>query len=172
MTVNSFELEIAHINGWLTGLGQLCHGMNYIPHYNAMIFRPSLNDIKADILQAISSKANARFSETYECNDIEFIPHWEEYLHDSIDRWVIKRILGGQQNSTINYPIDNYLSYLHTNTANRLAWLIREAMKSIEPEVWKFKICHGYCHQYGFENEAYAFKSVDRGLIITFGWGD
>ena len=172
MVDKNFELKIAHIHGWLIGLGQLCYGINYVPHYNAMMFTPSSNEITTDILKAISSRASDRLSERYECNDIELIKSWEEYLSDSIDRWVFQRILGDRQNITINSPIPNHLSYLHKNTANRLVWLIREAMTSMELDVWKFKICHGYCFQYGFDNEAYAFKSVDRGLIVTFGWVD
>ena len=172
MVDKKIELEIAHINGWLIGLGQLCYGINYVPHYNAMVFTPSSNEMTTDILKAISSRASERLSERYECNDLELINSWEEYLSDSIDRWVVQRILGDRQNIIIHSPIPNHLSYLHNNTANRLVWLIRGAMQSIEPEVWKFKICHGYCLQYGFENEAYAFKSVARGLIIKFGWVD
>ncbi len=50
--------------------------------------------------------------------------------------------------------------------------LIRQTVVDNELEVWKFQIGQGLCCSYGFENEAYAFKSKNRLFIITFGWAD
>jgi hypothetical protein len=164
MNTKDFETTIAHINGYLEGLGQLCYGKNYVPLYQAIACSQLTQDITLDIHIEISSK----LSEHNECNSFQLINNWEAILRDSIDKWIFKRLFGGNSDIQSN----DYVSLSKRNTICKLIRLIHEAIAPDDLQVWKFQISHGYCYQYGFDNEAYAFKSNKKLFIMTFGWVD
>lgn len=164
---NDFETAIIHIDGYLHGLSELCHRTNYVPLYKAIACPQLANEITIDLQQAkiLAISSEYGFNEGTECNNFQLISDWQTSLGDSINRWICKRILAGDIQSSC------YLS-LSRRITNSLVWSIRKAIEPDEPQVWKFQIGVGCHYNWGFDNESYAFKSKNKLFIMTFGWAD
>jgi hypothetical protein len=157
---NEFEIAVARIDGFLGGLSTLCHGMNYVPIYQAMVCPQSANEIAVNIQsQILVRSSDYGFYDGTECSDFQLIEHWQTALEDSLDKWIFKPLFDANLSS-------------RKNTIAQLVRLICEAMEPEQPEVWKFQIGAGCHYHWGFDNESYAFKSKDKLFIMFFGWAD
>lgn len=169
---NEFEIAIDRINGYLDGLSTLCHGLNYVPIYQAILCPQIINEISIDIQATLLTKSSdykdsiSRLKSSSECRDFEKINDWEKALNDSVERWIFKRMF--QE----NIQDDRHQNSAKNSTTHQLVNLIHEAIDFNKLEVWRFQIARGCDYIWGFDHESYAFKANDRLFIIMFGWAD
>ena len=180
---HEFEISVAHINGYLDGVSRLCGGLNYVPIYQAIICPQIYNQITKNIETGILEHySKYRFSNILRyqyysairlksacrCTNFETVYNWESIWDELIDKWITKRLFGG------NYQVTNesYLSQAKNHYKWMLIYLIKKALNKDNLIVWKFTIGEGYDLLVGFDNESYAFKSDSKLFLITFGWLD
>jgi hypothetical protein len=165
MEIIKFQEKASYLNGYLKGVGGLCHGKNYVPEYKAIPLSILTDDVLRDIqnqILLIPSLTNS----LNKCSEFEAVNDWEKEIKISLDKWIFNLILS---NGTIEES--TYLLY-KKNVESRLVSFLNEIFEGDESKVWRFQIAQGFCFDYGFNNEAYAFKSDSNLLIITFGWVD
>jgi hypothetical protein len=165
--MNEFQIIVSYINGYLQGISQLCNRINYVPIYEAI---PCLN-LTSNTIVDIQSQISLKPFEHEECNkcdNFESINEWEKSLEKSLEKWVFQHI----HSENISVIKDNTYLLFKTNTLSKITDLISRTVVNNDLKVWKFQIGCGLCYHYGFDNEAYAFKSTNRLFIITFGWAD
>jgi hypothetical protein len=165
MNTNRFLEKIFHLNGYLAGVSELCHGLNYVPLHEVIPCLALNEDIFASVQQQISL-ASATVEACKECSEFESVDNWEENLKASLDKWIFNFIFSkGIIRESEYLRLKN--RYEHT-----LIYLLKDILESNELQVWRFQIGKGCCYNYGFDNEAYAFKSGDKLFVINFGWAD
>jgi tRNA U34 5-carboxymethylaminomethyl modifying enzyme MnmG/GidA len=150
----------------------LCHGLNYVPIYQAIPCPQITNKIAVNIqatLLAISSEYKisiSRLKSGSECRNFQKIDDWQKALHNSVDRAIFKRMFQG------SIQDNRHQNSANNSTTRQLVNLIREAIDFNELEVWRFQISHGCDYVWAFDNESYAFKSKEKLFVIIFGWAN
>lgn len=169
-TVNyDFKAAVDRIDGFLLGLSTLCHGLNYVPIYTAMVCPQLTNNIAVDIqAQILVKSAEYEFKDGTECLGFQLVDDWETALGDSVDRWIFQRLFNKDKNIRSYKDLD----FVKERTSYKLLLLIRNIFEPEKPEVWSFQIALGCHYNWGFDNEAYAFKTRDKLFIVTLGWAD
>lgn len=165
METIKFQEKTAYLNGYLKGLEILCHGKNYVPEYKAISLLALTDDVLLDIqkqILLIPSPTNS----LNDCSEFETVSDWEEEIKTSLNKWIFNLIFS---NGTIEES--TYLLY-KKNVESRLIYFLNKILEGNESKAWRFQIAQGFCFDYGFNNEAYAFKSGNNLLVITFGWVD
>jgi hypothetical protein len=165
MNAVEFLEKISYLNGYLMGVSELCHGLNYVPRHEIISCLVLSNNVFADIQKRISLTP-ATLDACKECSNFEIVDDWEEHLKRALDKWIFNLIYS---KNLLNE--DAYLN-LKSSAEHRLIYLLIDILVGDELQVWKFQIGKGCCYTYGFDNEAYAFKSENKLLIVTFGWAD
>lgn len=154
--------KVSYINGYLTGISELCHGLNYVSLHKVI---PCLN-LNEDVFTNVQQQISLALATIEACSDFELIDNWEKYLKISLNKWIFNFILSRDILSESEYL------RLKSRSEHTLIYLFKDILVSNELKVWRFQIGKGCCYTDGTNNEAYAFKSGDHLFVITFGWAD
>lgn len=171
---NEFKIAVANINGYLQGLSSLCHGLNYVPIYKAIICPKITNDIYQNIQLAILAKysqyrySRERLRDACKCGELIAIDDWKNSLDNTVEKWIVKRLFDGKY----NVNDERYIISGQNKIKHDLVRLIEKAFDNSDIQVSKFQIGQGSDYIWGFDNESYAFSSENKLFVITLGWAD
>jgi hypothetical protein len=165
MNSSIFQEKVSYLNGYLVGVSELCHGLNYVPIYRAISCLVLTDDVFADVQSQISL-TTLPFDECNRCNNFEGIDDWEQELKESLNKWIFNLIL-----SRDIVDSDVYLHFKE-KIEIKIIYFIKDNLVDDELRVWRFQVNQGFCYTYGFDNEAYAFKSKNNLFVVNFGWAD
>jgi hypothetical protein len=160
-----FQEKVSYLNGYLVGISELCHGKNYVPLYKAVSCLVLTDNVFSNIQNQISLTP-APINECNQCNNFEMIDNWEEKFKESLNKWIFNIVFSR------GITDDNMYSQFKKNAEIKISYFIKDNLVDDELKVWKFQIGQGLCYTYGFDNEAYAFKSKNNLFVVTFGWSD
>jgi hypothetical protein len=156
---------MSYLNGYLMGISELCHGLNYVPIHEFIPCLVLSGNVFIDIQRQISL-ASSTIDACKKCSNFEVISNWEEHFATTLDKWIFNLVFSRGLLDSHTYQ------RLKDSAGNRLIYLLADTLIVDELRVWKFQIGQGCCHTYGFDNESYAFESGENLFIATFGWSD
>lgn len=171
---HDFKIAVSHINGYLYGISNLCHGANYVPIYQAIfcpnIYNQMTSNIETGLLRYYR---NSRFSANRlkfncQCSNFNSVLDWENIWDSVLDRWIVNHTSFGD-----TYQVNKNKDLFDFRRFKRsLIYLIEKAFNYHTPIVWSFIVGDGYSSTIGFNNECYAFKVKNKLFVLTFGWID